>query len=83
MNREIFGSTQSPSRPLRNTSRSPSSTPKTSWADTVEYHSGTVAENHELVPEKDKGGTVQGVPKRKPITRNRTLAFALIQGRPK
>jgi hypothetical protein len=22
------------------------------WADTIEYHGGTVAENHELVPEK-------------------------------
>jgi len=50
------------------------------WADTIEYHGGTVAENHELVPSTDEHGTVRSTEERKNIARDRTLAIALIRG---
>lgn len=50
------------------------------WADTIEYHGGTVAENHELVPSKADDGTARSTETRKTIARDRTLAIALIRG---
>lgn len=51
------------------------------WADTIKYHGGTVAENHELVPEKDDEGNMRTVDERKAIARDRYLPIALIRGR--
>jgi hypothetical protein len=50
------------------------------WADTIEYHGGTVAEKHELVPEKDDDGNTRTADERKAIARDRTLAIAHIRG---
>ncbi len=50
------------------------------WADTIEYHGDTVAENHELVPAKANDGTLRSTDERKAIARDRTLAIALIRG---
>ena len=50
------------------------------WADTIEYHGGTVAENHELVPMAADDGTICSIDERKAIAHDRTLAIALIHG---
>jgi hypothetical protein len=50
------------------------------WANTIEYHGGTVAETHELVPSEMDDGTKLSVTERKAIARDRTLAIALIRG---
>lgn len=50
------------------------------WADTIEYHGGTVAENHELIPIKADDGTERSTDQRKALARDRTLAIALIRG---
>ena len=50
------------------------------WADAIEYHGGTVAENHTLIPAKDDQGKTLTVDERKAIARDRTLAITLIRG---
>jgi hypothetical protein len=59
---------------------STSSDSKDGAADTIEYHGGTVAETHELVPSETDDGTKLSLAERKAIARNRTLAIALIRG---
>jgi hypothetical protein len=48
------------------------------WADTIEYHGGSVAENHELIPATAENGAARNVEERRAIARDRTLAIALI-----
>jgi ribosomal protein L15 len=48
------------------------------WADTIEYHGGTVAENFTIVPEV-VGGVTRTDAKRKDIARDSTLAILLIR----
>jgi hypothetical protein len=49
------------------------------WADTIEYHGGTVAENYTLIDEKDSDGNTRTVTERKKIARDRTLATIFIR----
>lgn len=44
------------------------------WADTIEFHGGSVGENYELIEEKDKNGIKRSVADRQKISRDRTLA---------
>jgi hypothetical protein len=50
------------------------------WVDTIEMHGGTVAANHELIPEKDGAGTTtRSVETRQKLAREQTLAVALLR----
>jgi Reverse transcriptase (RNA-dependent DNA polymerase)/Zinc knuckle len=49
------------------------------WADTIEYHGGTVAENYTLIDEKDTTGKVRTESERKMMARDRTLATLFIR----
>ena len=49
------------------------------WAETIEYHGGTVAANYKLVPFQDQDGNGRSTEERKEIARERTLAIALIR----
>ena len=48
------------------------------FADTIEYHGGTVVSNPTLVPETDADGALRTIQVRTIIARDRTLAMALI-----
>jgi hypothetical protein len=50
------------------------------WADTIDYHGGTVSENFTLIPAKDEQGNLRTDDERKIIARDRTLAITLIRG---
>ena len=50
------------------------------FADTIEYHGGTIAESHTLIPEQTDEGTMRDENTRKAMARDRTLAVALIRG---
>jgi hypothetical protein len=50
------------------------------WAETIEHHGGTIAENYKLIPDRDKDGNELSVEQRKQIARDRTLAIILIRG---
>jgi hypothetical protein len=49
------------------------------WADTIEYHGGTVAENFTLIAEKDDSGKARTDEERKALARDRTLAIMFIR----
>ena len=49
-------------------------------ADTIEYHGGTLALNHELAPKKKADGTGYTEAERRQIARDCTLAAAYIRG---
>jgi hypothetical protein len=51
-----------------------------SWADTIEYHGGTVAEDFTLIPEKDTAGKTRTDADRKDMARDRTLSLLFIRG---
>lgn len=47
------------------------------WADTIEYHSGTVTKNHKLIPENDDDGNARTkLDKPRVIVRICTLAIS-------
>ena len=48
--------------------------------DTIEYHGGSVVANYELVPLITEDGTMRSVAERLEITRDKTLACALVRG---
>jgi hypothetical protein len=50
------------------------------YSDTIEYHGGSVAESHTLVPEHDGSGAIMSEVRRKEIARDKTLAAALMRG---
>jgi hypothetical protein len=50
------------------------------WADTIEYHGGSVAEDFTLIPEKDANGVKRSEVERKDLARDRTLSLLFIRG---
>ena len=50
------------------------------WAETIEHHGGIVAENYELIHEKDDDDKTRSIDERKQSARDRTLAMLLLRG---
>jgi len=50
------------------------------WADAIEYYGGSVAENHELIPDRAPDGSIRTIAMRKTMARDQTLAIALVRG---